>query len=199
MTNRRQPSGIMTKSYRGEDRSILVQTTIKFQEGSSVVLESQWVPDRDEDPLKKKGTSVKVQDLTVLLPKAPTLLMHSDIVKKEFGLVDSENTDNIAHLLKSVKQVHLVTRQDGVEVFLDPLSAKFWGGPHAQIRKVSVYSAASALKTDRESVIESAQAASNRAWEAIDVVLAAITLGINLEKHLEDIGLSVEELSDRNA
>lgn len=91
----------------------------------------------------------------------------------------------------------MVTRHDGVEVFLDSLSAAFWGGKRKMVKEVSVNTAAFVLKTDGKSVIESATSASAQAWERIDAVLSIISIAAQLDSRIKDMDLSLEELTAR--
>ncbi|MHA2380325.1 MAG: hypothetical protein ACXADS_13715 [Candidatus Thorarchaeota archaeon] len=191
---------MLTESTHETDGSQKIRTIIRLQHGSNIIFESSWKPSQDKSKLKKTHTSFSIGDLSISLPKAPTLLAHSHLIQKEYSdcLGSLSLTDRTDHSRKSVTRAYMVTRHDGVGVFLDPLSAAFWASDCRWVKEVSVNTAAFVLKADRNSVIESATASSRETWEVIDAVLSIISLATQLGSRVSNMGISIEELSAKS-
>lgn len=175
---------------------------MKLQYGSSICIESVWKPTQNQSNLQMAKTSVHFGDLSFRLPRSPALMAHTELVSRErntFPENQSLNDTRGQHLRETPKRVHMVTRHDGVEVFLDPLSAAFWGGSRKLVKEVSVSTAAFVLKTDGESVVESASSASAQTWDLIDAVLSILSLASQLNARIENVGISLEELTTRTS
>lgn len=93
--------------------------------------------------------------------------------------------------------MYLVSRHDGIGVVLDRISAAFWAGDAREVREVSIKVAALALRTDKESVAESARAASLKCWVTIRAVLAVVSIAKEAVARIEDMELSIEDLKKR--
>jgi len=193
--NDKSQAGVLTESTCETDGSQRIWSIIELRHGSKITIESLWKPSEDESRLVKTNTAFRIGDLSITLPRAPTLRAHSYFIKKEFGdnLESLSSTQTTDTSLKRVKRVHMVTRHDGVGVFLDSLSAAFWAGDCRWVKEVSVETAAFVLKTDRNSVIESATAASRETWEAIDAVSSIISIANQLSSRIGDMGITLEE------
>lgn len=190
----------MTESTFAADGSLKIRSIIELQQGSLISIESSGKEIPEKSIFEMAETLVHLGDMVFSLPIAPTLLAHSFLFSKEltksrekFSIPDKRNQLR----RKKQKRVYMVTRYDGVEVFLDPLSAAFWGENRRLVKDVSVNTAAFVLKTDGKSVIESAISASAQTWELIDAALSIISLATQLNTKIEEMGLSVEELTNK--
>ncbi len=201
MDNKKQ-NNMVTMSTHEPDGSLKIESIMKLQYGSSICVESVWKPTQGQPNLKMTDTSVRFDDLSFHLPRSPALMAHAELVSKERRThLENQplNDTSDRSLLKTPTTVHMVTRHDGVEVFLDSLSAAFWGGNRKLVKEVSVNTAAFVLKADGESVIESAVSATTQIWEQIDAILSIISLATQLKARIKDMDLSLEELTNRTS
>lgn len=199
MSNTNQ-TGIVTESTLAADGFLKIRSIIELQQGSQITIESSWKEIPEKSIFEMTETLVHFGDMVFSLPRASTLLAHSFLVSKELAksrekISTADKRNQLRR--KKLKRVYMVTRHDGVEVFLDPLSAAFWGGDRRLVKDVSVNTAAFVLKTDGKSVIESATSASAQTWELIDAVLSIISLATQLNTRIEEVGISVEELTNK--
>ncbi|MFW9962483.1 MAG: hypothetical protein ACFFCX_02905 [Candidatus Sifarchaeia archaeon] len=195
-------TGIVTESTLLADGLLKIRSIIELQQGSSISVESSWKQIPEKSSFEMTETSVHFGNMVFSLPRASTLLAHSYFVSKEqvksrekLSITDTRNQPR----RKKQKRVYMVTRHDGVEVFLDPLSAAFWGGNRRLVKDVSVNTAAFVLKTDGKSVIESATSTSAQTWELIDAVLSIISLATQLNTRIEEMDISLEELTTKKS
>lgn len=201
MSNTSQ-TGIVTESILLADGLLKIRSIIELQQGSSIRVESSWKQIPEKSSFEMTETLVHFGDMVFSLPRASTLLAHSHLVSKELvksceklSITDTRNQAR----RKKQKRVYMVTRHDGVAVFLDPLSAAFWGGNRRLVKDVSVNTAAFVLKTDGTSVIESATSASAQTWELIDAVLSIISLATQLNTRIEEMDIALEELTTKKS
>lgn len=200
MSNMSQ-ADIASKLTHESDGSLRIRSLLKLQYRASICLESVWKPTKNQSFPEMVEMSVHIGDHTFHLPRSPVLLAHTELVFKEKNTPNenqSLNDTNDQYNPNRPKRVHMVTRYDGVEVFLDPISAAFWGGNRKLVKEVSVRTAAFVLKTDQESVIESASSASAQNWELIDAALSIISLATQIKSHIENMNISQEELTARS-
>ncbi|MFO7837745.1 MAG: hypothetical protein R6V83_13965 [Candidatus Thorarchaeota archaeon] len=189
---------IVTKSEEDDAGMKRITTTITFQHGSSISIESLWKSNQSESELEKIDTLIRIGAFSISLPRGPTLRVHSNLTQKNqnSSLRVSSEANSSEHTQRRVTKVHMVTRHDGVEVFLDPLSAAFWAGNSRDVKEVSLRTAAFVLKADTNSVIESAIRASEKTWEQIDVILSIVSLAKQLNECISDMGISIDELTE---
>ncbi len=192
-------TGITTELEQDKEGRKKITTEVRLQHGSSIMIESTWKSDQVESVLEKIGTSIHIGDFSVSLPSGPALLAHTNMIqmKHKSSSQDSSKTDAVETARKDVKMVYMVTRHDGVEVFLDPLTAAFWAGSSKRVKEVSLQTAAFVLKADTESVIDSAVEASRRTKETIDVIRSILSLAEQLCGRISDMGISIETLEKR--
>ncbi len=192
-------TGITTELEQDKEGLQKITTEVRLQHGSSILIESTWKSDQAGSVVEKTGTSIRIGDFSVSLPNGPALLAHANMIQMNHksSLGDSSNTDAVEPPREEVKMVHMVTRHDGVEVFLDPLTAAFWAGSREGVKEVSLQTAAFVLKADTESVIDSAVEASKKTRETIDVIRSIVSLVEQLDDRISDMGISTEELDVR--
>ncbi|MGV9169052.1 MAG: hypothetical protein ACOC38_03825 [Promethearchaeia archaeon] len=197
MSNNNQ-TDIATESEEDDAGIKRITTTITFQHESSISIESLWKSNQSESELEKIDTLIRIGDFSISLPRGPTLRTHSNLTQKNqnSSLRISSDANSSGHLRKRIMKVHMVTRHDGAEVFLDPLLAAFWAGDSRDVKEVSLRTAAFVLKTDKNSVIESAIRASKKTREQIDVILSIVSLAKQLNEYINDMGISIDELTE---
>jgi len=192
----RSTSNIVTESSHEDNGALRIWSTIQLQDDSAIIIESLWKPYQDPLRVERKELTVRIGDLSVSVPQAPTPKIHSHMARELLlnSKPDVTDHDDVMTTNKRTRRVHLATRHDGVDVFLDPLSATFWAGARSRVKEVSVDTAAFVLKADRDSVIQSAIAASKTSWEAIRTALSITSLAAHLDLQIRKTGLSPEEL-----
>lgn len=95
---------------------------MKLQHGSLLSVKSSWKQIPEKTSFEMVGSSFHIGDLSFQLPKGPALLAHTQLVSKEQNvplenllLIDKTNQSS----RKAKSRVYMVTRHDGVEVFLE--------------------------------------------------------------------------------
>ncbi|UCE08970.1 MAG: hypothetical protein JSW61_08215 [Candidatus Thorarchaeota archaeon] len=189
-------TGITTELEHDANGKLRIRSVIKLQQGSCIGIESLWKPDYRNSNPEMLESNIQIGGLALPLAKAPALLAHRNLIQdvKECPHEVQTLPHGAEHPKTSLNTVHLATRHDGAEVFLDPLSAAFWARDCRRVKEVSVESAAFALKTDRNSVVESATCASEETWEIINVVLSILSLAKELDSHVSQMGISLKDL-----
>jgi hypothetical protein len=189
-------TGITTELEQDEDGLQKITTEVRLQHGSSIMIESTWKSDQAESVSENTGTSIHIGDFSVSLPNAPALLAHANMIQMthESSIGNLPKTDAVEPAREDVKTVYMGTRHDGVEVFLDSLTAALWAGSRERVKEVSLRTAAFVLKADPESVKNSAAKASRRTREIIDVIRSIVSLTEYLCDRISDMGISIEAL-----
>jgi len=196
--NNNPSSDIITEKVIDEDGTITTRTTVQLLHGAPIVLEVSWRPAENGSHYSKEDSRLMIGDLSFSVPEMPLPMAHYGLIEQQLGMsCDADPLGDTSENLQQPKRVYIVSRYDGVGVFLDRISAAFWAGDAKKVKEVSIEGAALALKTDKETVAESARAASSKSWETIQAVLALVSIANDAVARIDEMGLSVEDLQKR--
>lgn len=187
---------VLTDSKQvGDD--IIIQTQIECAEGTALLWRSLWRVSPDRRKIAHYRTELGIGTITLDLRPGPTPVGHIAAVRafavKQFGQEFSVDYQ-VADFQGDFRRVFLATREEGCEVFADEISARFWAGTPSNVRNVSLRAASSALKTDEETVIESAIAATRSARMEMQVGISLLEVAKRVRDRFEATGISVTTL-----
>ncbi|MEM2143641.1 MAG: hypothetical protein QXS20_07175 [Candidatus Thorarchaeota archaeon] len=172
----------------GTDR--VVETRLDCTDNSLLIYRTIWSPaDDDMNHVVRRRAEFGIGGVSIPLQSGPTPIDHVTVLR-DSGMTTSETSAGATVDLTDVTHLFLANREDGCEVFLDEPSARFWARSASNVRQVSVRAACSALKVDRETVLESAVAASAAAWSEIHLLLSIIQFASSARDQLCELGLS---------
>lgn len=159
---------------------------------------SKWRMNTEEKCVYHKWSLIIINGRQLSIGHAFTPFGHLHSLQQHiidnFGIEVSECDLDISSLTNT-ETVYLARRGELIEVFLDRATAVHWAKSIKLVKEISVDAARCALKTDRESVLRSAYAATNREFDFIQILNCFTDIAHDSKQLMEEIGARMPDIS----